>query len=82
VATERSQRRRHPGAPPSDEDELGIMDARYAAWPAGQQAGVVVHWHVDDLPAAVERLQDAGATVVQPPTVDERTLPCSEASPP
>ncbi|MGY1671824.1 VOC family protein [Geodermatophilus sp. SYSU D00710] len=52
-----------------DEDELGIMDARYATWPVGQPAGVVVHWHVDDLPAVVHRLETAGATVVQPPTV-------------
>ncbi|MGY1725873.1 VOC family protein [Geodermatophilus sp. SYSU D01062] len=52
-----------------DEDELGVMDARYATWPAGRPAGVVVHWHVDDLPAALRRLEDAGATVVSPPTV-------------
>ncbi len=52
-----------------DEDELGIMDVRYATWTAGEPAGVVVHWHVDDLPAAVERLESAGAGVVQPPTV-------------
>jgi predicted enzyme related to lactoylglutathione lyase len=52
-----------------DEDELGIMDARYATWATGQPAGVVVNWHVDDLPAAVERLETAGATVVQPATV-------------
>ncbi|MGY1607039.1 MULTISPECIES: VOC family protein [unclassified Geodermatophilus] len=52
-----------------DEDELGIMDARYAAWPVGRPAGVVVHWHVDDLPAVVHRLETVGATVVQPPTV-------------
>ncbi len=52
-----------------DEDELGIMDARYATWAAGEPAGVVVHWHVDDLPAVVLRLGDAGAAVVQEPTV-------------
>ncbi len=52
-----------------DEDELGIMDARYATWAAGEPAGVVVHWHVDDLPAVVRRLGDAGAAVVQEPTV-------------
>jgi predicted enzyme related to lactoylglutathione lyase len=52
-----------------DEDELGIMDVRYATWTAGQPAGVVVHWHVDDLPAAVARMESAGAAVVQPPTV-------------
>jgi predicted enzyme related to lactoylglutathione lyase len=52
-----------------DEDELGLMDARYAAWPVGRPAGVVVHWHVDDLPAAVDRFEAHGGTVVQPPTV-------------
>jgi len=52
-----------------DEDELGIMDVRYATWAAGRPAGVVVHWHVDDLPAVVQRLEDCGATVVQSPTV-------------
>ena len=52
-----------------DEDEIGVMDARYAAWPVGDAAGVVVHWHVDDLPAAVGRFEDAGARVVSPPTV-------------
>ena len=51
-----------------DEDELGVMDARYASWAAGQPAGSVVHWHVDDLPAAVERLVSLGATVLQPLT--------------
>ena len=51
-----------------DEDELGIMDARYASWPTGDPAGAVVHWHVDDLTAAVERLQSLGATVLQPVT--------------
>ena len=52
-----------------DEDELGVMDARYATWAAGRPAGTVVHWHVDDLPAAVERLEAAGAGVVSPATV-------------
>ncbi|MEX5720143.1 VOC family protein [Geodermatophilus maliterrae] len=51
-----------------DEDELGVMDARYAAWAAGQPTGAVVHWHVDDLPAAIERLTARGATVLQPLT--------------
>ena len=44
-----------------DEDELGIMDARYATWTAGQPAGVVVHWHVDDLPAALEHMAQWGS---------------------
>jgi predicted enzyme related to lactoylglutathione lyase len=51
------------------EHELGIIDARYA--PADEPStpgGAVVHWHVDDLPAAVDRLLTLGATLNQPIT--------------
>ncbi|MCX4094427.1 VOC family protein [Nocardia sp. alder85J] len=44
--------------------ELGIIDRRFA--PAGTgdtPGGAVVYWHVDDLPAAVERLVSGGAVV-------------------
>ncbi|MBC6459525.1 VOC family protein [Actinomadura sp. HBU206391] len=42
--------------------ELGLIDSRYQ--PGGQEAGpggVVVYWHVDDVPAALERLLSMGA---------------------
>jgi catechol 2,3-dioxygenase-like lactoylglutathione lyase family enzyme len=44
-------------------DELGIIDCRYAPHgSAGGPAGAVVFWHVDDLPAALDRLLSMGAT--------------------
>lgn len=51
------------------EQELGIIDRRYA--PTGEPdvpGGAVVHWHVDDLQGAVERLLALGATLRQPVT--------------
>lgn len=48
-------------------DELGLLNRRYA--PAGAATGpggVVMHWHVDDIAAAVERLLAMGATQYQP----------------
>ena len=52
-----------------DEDELGLIDRRYA--PAGASnppGGAVMFWHVDDLPATVQRLLDMGATEYEPVT--------------
>jgi predicted enzyme related to lactoylglutathione lyase len=43
--------------------ELGVIDSRYA--PAGATtgpAGAVVYWHVDDVPATLEKLLSMGAT--------------------
>ena len=43
--------------------ELGLIDSRYA--PAGAAtgpAGAVVYWHVDDVPATLEKLLSMGAT--------------------
>ncbi|WP_223263303.1 VOC family protein [Arthrobacter sp. NamB2] len=60
-----------PPAPPAyiefrvgdDEDELGFIDRRYAPSGASNQpGGAVLFWHVDDLPATVERLLGMGAT--------------------
>ena len=48
--------------------ELGIIDSRYA--PADrprQPGGAVVYWHVDDVPAAVQRLVALGASVYEEP---------------
>jgi predicted enzyme related to lactoylglutathione lyase len=51
------------------EDELGIIDRRYAPpGAANPPGGAVVFWHVDDVPAAVERLLSLGARVHEPVT--------------
>ena len=52
-----------------DEDELGIIDARYA--PAAEPrtpGGAVLNWHVDDPQAVLDRLVALGATERQPVT--------------
>jgi predicted enzyme related to lactoylglutathione lyase len=52
--------------------ELGIIDRRYAPHgSAGGPAGAVVFWHVDDVPAAVERLLAMGAKEHEPITPRE-----------
>lgn len=51
------------------EDELGIIDARYA--PSGQPdapGGAILHWVVDDPQATLDRLVERGATEFQPVT--------------
>jgi predicted enzyme related to lactoylglutathione lyase len=53
-------------------DELGIIDRRYApAGAAGEPGGVVMYWHVDDVPATFERLLSMGAKEYQPITPRE-----------
>ncbi|MQA04618.1 MAG: VOC family protein [Streptosporangiales bacterium] len=55
-----------------DEDELGIIDRRYAPGaPMSAPGGAVMFWHVDDLPAALARLEEMGATVHEPLTERE-----------
>ena len=54
------------------QDELGIIDRRYA--PPGfnaQPGGAIVHWHVDDVAATIAALEAKGATVSMPLTVRE-----------
>jgi predicted enzyme related to lactoylglutathione lyase len=52
-----------------DEDELGLIDARYVPnRVAGRSGGAITYWHVDDLPAAFERLLALGATEFEGPT--------------
>ncbi|MFI7641801.1 VOC family protein [Nonomuraea sp. NPDC049400] len=49
--------------------ELGIIDSRYA--PAGateRPGGAIMHWHVDDVEAAFERLLAMGAKEYEPIT--------------
>ncbi|HLR94401.1 MAG TPA: VOC family protein [Jiangellaceae bacterium] len=62
--------RPHPPAAPGyvefrlgdHQHELGIIDRTYApGTPADRPGGAVVFWHVDDLPATLERLQAMGA---------------------
>ncbi|GIG22061.1 glyoxalase [Cellulomonas chitinilytica] len=47
------------------EDELGIVDRRFAP-ASGGPSGAIVYWHVDDLAGTVERLLALGATVHDP----------------
>ena len=47
------------------EDELGIIDRRYAPRPA-PPGGAIVYWHVDDLAAAISRLRSLGAEEYEP----------------
>ena len=55
-----------------DEDELGILDSRFAKHPATHTpAGTVVYWHVDDVAAAVDRAVALGATAHDPVIVRE-----------
>jgi predicted enzyme related to lactoylglutathione lyase len=51
------------------QDELGIIDRRYAPQgAAGDPGGAVMHWHVDDVPATFARLLAMGAKEYQPVT--------------
>jgi predicted enzyme related to lactoylglutathione lyase len=48
------------------EDELGIIDRKYA--PKAMQpgpGGVVLYWHVDDVQAALDRVLELGATLYE-----------------
>jgi predicted enzyme related to lactoylglutathione lyase len=49
--------------------EVGIIDRKYAphlVFPTGP-AGIVVYWHVDDLPATLQRVLSMGATQLEAP---------------
>ncbi|HKF76267.1 MAG TPA: VOC family protein [Candidatus Dormibacteraeota bacterium] len=51
------------------QDELGLIDSRYAPGGAATgPAGAVMYWHVDDVRAALERLLSRGAKEYQPYT--------------
>ena len=53
----------------ADEDELGLIDRRYApSGAAGDPGGAVIYWQVDDVAAAMARLLGLGATEYQPVT--------------
>jgi predicted enzyme related to lactoylglutathione lyase len=54
------------------QDELGIIDRRYAPeGAAGGPGGAVMHWHVDDVAATFDRLVSMGAKEYQPITPRE-----------
>lgn len=56
------------------EDELGIIDRRFAPpRAAAEPGGAIMHWHVDDLPGTVQRLLSLGATEYQPMTAHGET---------
>jgi predicted enzyme related to lactoylglutathione lyase len=50
--------------------EFGIIDSRYApnGGGAAQPGGAIVHWHVDDVNAALTKLLEHGATLYDPIT--------------
>ena len=51
------------------QDELGIIDRKYAPQEAAAgPGGVVVYWHVDDVAAMLEKLTTMGATIYEPLT--------------
>ncbi|HET9301223.1 MAG TPA: VOC family protein [Propionibacteriaceae bacterium] len=55
-----------------DEDELGLIDRRYAPPSTPRDpGGAIMHWQVDDVSAAVARLLELGATEYQPVTERE-----------
>jgi predicted enzyme related to lactoylglutathione lyase len=48
--------------------EPGIIDSRFAPHGrTGQAGGAVIYWHVDNVQAAVKRLESMGATVHEEP---------------
>jgi predicted enzyme related to lactoylglutathione lyase len=54
------------------QDELGLIDRRYAPEAAESgPGGVVTYWHVDDVEATVQRLLSMGAREYQPITPRE-----------
>lgn len=51
------------------QDELGIIDKKYAPKGAGDATGgSILYWHVDDVKKELKRLVDAGATEYEPVT--------------
>jgi predicted enzyme related to lactoylglutathione lyase len=54
------------------QDELGLINSRFAPHKTGDHpSGAVLFWHVDDVPAAVDRLLSMGATEHDPITPRE-----------
>jgi predicted enzyme related to lactoylglutathione lyase len=53
------------------QDELGIINRKYAPKGGSGPGGTVVYWHVDDVAAALEKLKAAGAKELEPLTKRE-----------
>ncbi len=49
------------------QNELGIIDSRFAPPGRPEAANTMTYWHVDDVHATFERLVELGATVHQEP---------------
>ncbi|KAA1426212.1 VOC family protein [Nocardioides antri] len=51
------------------DDELGLLDGRFrpAGYSDAERAGAVMHWHVDDVREAYERLLSLGAESLAAP---------------
>lgn len=51
------------------QDELGLLDGRYRpeGYADARPAGAVMHWHVDDVQQAYDRLLSLGATGLAEP---------------
>lgn len=50
------------------QQELGIVDSKFAPNHLADKAGATVYWHVDDLQKTIEKLISLGATVYQATT--------------
>jgi len=50
------------------QDELGIIDKKYAPKAAQETAGSILYWHVDDVASELKKLIAAGATEYEPVT--------------
>ncbi|WP_353184211.1 VOC family protein [Parapedobacter lycopersici] len=47
--------------------ELGIIDSKYAPGGAAERpGGAIVYWHVDNVPATLDKLLSSGAVLHQP----------------
>lgn len=60
------------------QDELGIIDKKYAPQGADIPSGSVIYWHVDNVAAELKKLIAAGATEYEP--VTERGVDWTTAS--
>lgn len=60
------------------QDELGIIDKKYAPKGAGKIGGSILYWHVEDVAVELKKLIEAGATEYEP--VTERGVDWTTAS--
>ncbi|REE97419.1 VOC family protein [Thermomonospora umbrina] len=63
----------------AQQDELGLIDSAWQPKGAAQiPGGAIIHWHVDDVKAAFERLLSMGAEEYEP--ITEREAGFADAS--